>query len=246
MKLLLSISYDGTDYNGWIIQPKVKTIQGELTKAISLVTKTNNFKLMGASKTDSGVHALDQKVLLEIEFKPELSRFQRAINNALPSDIILNSIDFVDDDFSIRNVKQKQYVYTINDRNTNIFDQRFELNLKDFKIDIKRLQDILNLFVGKHDFKLFSGLTLDEQLTINTIRTIDSIKVIDQDSKIKIIFEAKSFIRYQIRMIVGASLHCLQNKRITIEQIKEKLNGIGEKSTIVIDSKGLVLQHITF
>ncbi|WP_026389215.1 tRNA pseudouridine(38-40) synthase TruA [[Acholeplasma] multilocale] len=247
VNLLISLSYDGTDYCGWVIQKKGKTIQGELEKALKGITKNSEYKILGASKTDSGVHALDQKVLVTIEFEPDLTRFSKALNRALPSDIIINRIEKVSEDFNIRDVKQKTYKYVINDQQTNIFNQRFELDWRYGEINIEKLQEIFNCFIGEHEFKLFSGLTTEEMQLRKTYRKVDSI-VVERSStgKVEIIFKGKGFIRYQIRMIVGAALSAYQGKRISTSDIKNKLQGIGEKSTIVIEAKGLILEKIEF
>ncbi|AUF83335.1 tRNA pseudouridine(38-40) synthase TruA [Mesoplasma syrphidae] len=247
MKYLLSLSYDGTDYCGWVIQPKQPTIQGELEKALKRITKTSNFKVLGASKTDAGVHALDQKVLLTIEFVPNLAQFKSALNKSLPSDIRVIDIISVSESFDVRRVAQKTYHYLINDQIDDIFSQRFELRWNKQAIDIVKLQQIFNAFIGTHDFKLFSGLNELEKKTIKTVRQIDTINIFrNSNNRIVVEFKAKGFIRYQIRMIVGVALYAYQNKQLSIEIINQKLQGIGEKSPIVAIAKGLCLQKIKY
>nr|WP_036268797.1 tRNA pseudouridine(38-40) synthase TruA [Mesoplasma seiffertii] len=247
MKCLLSLSYDGTDYSGWIIQPNQRTIQGELEKALKAITKTTNFKVLGASKTDAGVHALDQKVLVTLEFAPNLDQFKGALNKALPKAIRITNITKPEAEFDIRYPIQKTYHYIINDQDDDIFSQRFELRWSKGLIDIKALQEIMNLFVGTHDFKLFSGLTSQEAQIIKTVRQIDEITVFrNSNNRVVIEFQAKGFIRYQIRMIVGAALAVYQNKHFSKVDLREKLQGIGEKSPIVAPACGLCLQKIKY
>ncbi|ATG97810.1 tRNA pseudouridine synthase A [Mesoplasma lactucae ATCC 49193] len=246
---LLTISYDGSSFNGWIIQNNKRTIQGELTKALNKLTKKADFSLLGASKTDAKVHALDQKVLLGVDFEiKNLSLFKRGLNRSLPLDVRVNDLITVDKDFKVRDVKQKTYRYTINDQNFDLFTQRYELNWFEEEIDINKLQEIFNLFVGSHDFYLFSGLSEKEKADFKTTRDIEEIKVLrNKENKIEIYFKAKGFIRYQIRMIVAASLQCyLNSKRSSVELIKERLNGKGDKSPFNIDAKGLCLMKIEY
>ncbi|ATZ21365.1 tRNA pseudouridine(38-40) synthase TruA [Mesoplasma tabanidae] len=247
-KFLLTLQYDGSDFHGWVEQPNCLTIQGELNKAIRKVTKKAYFKTIGASKTDAGVHAADQKVTLDLKFKPKLELFKKAINKALPETIRVAFIEEIKDNFNIRDVSYKQYSYTINDGIYDLLTNRFELNWNFNKIEVAKLQNIFDLFVGKHDFKLFSGLSDKDLLSsnINTIRSIDSIKVSRINEKIVVNFKAKGFIRYQIRMIVQSALNCYLNKKITKEEIQEKLKGIGDKPPFNAPAKALKLNKIVF
>lgn len=245
--ILLTLCYDGSNYHGWIHQNNAVTIQDVLESAVKRVTKNKNFKTIGTSKTDSGVHALDQKVLLVIHFKPILEVFIKALNKALPSDVQILNASFVQPSFNLREVKQKTYSYYINDSEFDIFKQRFEYYWKHGQINIDKLQQIFDLFIGEHEFKLFSGLKDDELESINTKRTIESIKVFrNKENRVQIQFKAYGFIRYQIRMIVANALNCYLNKKVTVEQIKEMLKGNGNKNPFIAESKGLVLEKIEF
>ncbi|PPE06114.1 tRNA pseudouridine(38-40) synthase TruA [Williamsoniiplasma lucivorax] len=245
-KLLLSLSYDGTNYAGWVIQNNAPTIQAALNKAIKLITKNSNFKTLGASKTDAGVHALDQKVLLTVDFQiTDLTKFQKALNKTLPPDIHVNAIAHVDQNFVLREqILIKEYVYVINDQQFDLHHHRYELAWKFGILDLDKINQIAQLFVGQHEFKLFSGLKTNEYLDFQTRRTIDSITVTRVAGKVVMNFQASGFIRYQIRMIVGAILNNYQNKKITTMQIQEKLQGVGQKATTVINSSGLTLRKI--
>jgi len=246
--LLLSLSYDGSNYHGWIIQKNQKTIQQVLEQSIKKLIKSSNFKVLGASKTDAGVHANDQKVLVKINFHlKDLVAFKNGLNKILPLDIRVNQLKKVNLDFNVRSVKQKVYEYVLNDGEFNLVTQRFETQFPYQKISIQKLNKILQLFIGEHDYFLFSGLTNKERNLITTTRKIDYIKVQRVQGKVKIIFKAKGFIRYQIRMIVGASLMCLTNsQRLSETQIKSMLTGIGKKNLFLAPPNGLILKKIIY
>ncbi|WFQ95821.1 tRNA pseudouridine synthase A [Mycoplasma feriruminatoris] len=244
--ILLTLCYDGSNYHGWINQTNSISIQTTLNKAIKKVIKTKEFKTIGASKTDANVHALDQKVLLIIYFTPILEKFIKAINKALPSDIRILDAKFVDPDFNIREVKYKIYNYYINDDKFDIFTNRYEYFWTHQKIDIIKLQNIFNLFIGFHEFKLFSGLKENEIDQYQTKRSIDDIKVLRINNKVVIQFKAAGFIRYQIRIIIANCLNAYLNHKITIDTLVLMLQGIGKKTPFIIDAKGLVLEKIEF
>src|SRR5437868_6013300 len=109
----ITIQYDGTNYQGWQIQPKGKTIQAELTRVISLLDH-HQVTLHGAGRTDAGVHAEGQvaNFFLEREFEP--TKLRDAINGNLPRDIRIADVELVIDDFHARfSAKEKTYRYTI-------------------------------------------------------------------------------------------------------------------------------------
>jgi len=246
--LLLSLSYDGSNYHGWVIQKNQKTVQQVLQQSIKKLIKTTDFKVLGASKTDAGVHANDQKVLLMVNFSiKNLAAFKSALNKILPLDIRVNQLKNVSLDFNVRSVKEKVYEYLLNDGEFNLVTQRFETQFPQQKISVQQLNKILQLFVGEHDYFLFSGLSTKERELVSTIRTINSIKVQRVQGKVKITFKAKGFIRYQIRMIVGASLMCLTNpKRLNEQQIEQMLTGVGKKNLFLAPPNGLILKKIIY
>jgi len=126
---LLSVSYDGSGFKGWIKQPSTRTVQQTLEDGIKHLIKKVPFKVLGASKTDQGVHALDQKVLLQLDFDiSNLTSFLYGLNKKLPFDVRVKTIQPVANDFNVRQVGQKTYCYTINDHQFDIFKQRYELN----------------------------------------------------------------------------------------------------------------------
>ena len=115
MKYLITFSYDGSGYNGYQKQPKKKTIQGELEKALKKINKDNKVSVHASGRTDAGVHANNQKAhfTLDINIKPE--NLQKALNSLTPSDIYIKRVESVDDKFHARfDVKAKEYVYKIN------------------------------------------------------------------------------------------------------------------------------------
>jgi tRNA pseudouridine38-40 synthase len=203
---------------------------------------------LGASKTDAGVHANDQKVKLSLNFNIEnLATFQIGLNKILPGEIHLEKIKKVSAAFQVRQVKQKTYEYVINTGKFNWKTQRFEIFYQDHFFDQKELNRLFQLFVGEHEFFLFSGLSQAERAKFITKRTIDQIVVYQQKKKIKIVFQASGFLRYQIRMIIGSVLTCYLNpQRLNEAQIKEKLLGIGLKPNFLAPPNGLVLKTIRY
>ncbi|AKU80239.1 tRNA pseudouridine(38-40) synthase TruA [Spiroplasma turonicum] len=240
---LMTISYDGTDFCGWVKQKNKKTIQGELESAISKVAPNSLFKLVGASKTDSGVHALDQKVWVELNFNPNIEGFLKAINKTLPIGIKILAMESIPKSYRVRNCKYKIYKYSISFNNLDILTNRFSCYIQKNHFDFNKLKEALNIFIGQHNFINFSGLTYLESQTINPIRKVDDINVLMNDNLIEVFFKAKGFIRYQIRMIMGASIAHALNK-VSLKDIIDTLNMKKNKLPYKAEACGLMLLKI--
>ncbi|QGS52342.1 tRNA pseudouridine(38-40) synthase TruA [Spiroplasma tabanidicola] len=241
---LFTIEYDGTDFCGWAKQKGQKTIQGEIERAINLVTRNSHYRVVGASKTDSGVHAKDQKAWIELDFKPNILGFLNALNRALPLGIKIRKANQIEKTFRVRNCIKKVYHYQISLKPKSVFSNRYWF-FSNQDYDLRKLEQALNLFIGEHNFKNFSGLKGKELDTINTIRKIDLIFLKQENDDIIIVFEAKGFIRYQIRSIVGVCLAYSCGK-ITLENIKNVLDLKEEKLPYMANPEGLILYEINY
>lgn len=245
---LLSLSYDGGNYHGWVIQKTHPTIQSTLNKALKKVIKSANFKTLGASKTDAGVHAWDQKVILTTNFMPEnLNRFCQAINRVLPNDIHINTIKVVGANFNFHEqVVQKTYRYVLNNQQWNWATHRYEWTWTQNELDVQELQTLANLFLGTHDFTNFCGLKTRELNKFNLIRSIESFQVKKNGSQIEFEIQGQGFLRYQIRMMIGAIFKVVQHKKYTTENLKSLLNNPqqGTKIPFIAPAQGLCLKEI--
>ncbi len=203
MKLYkLVIAYDGTDYKGWQEQPKnITTVAKTLKNAFTRTFKASA-SIVAASRTDAGVHAMGQVARIRTEFDLNADKLKFALNNALPDDILITELESVDTSFHpMHNVVQKTYQYDIFTSLPVPFVQRYGWHCQK-DINVEKLRECLKVFVGTHDFRSFcSGYEAE-----STVRTIDSIELveIDKENKLRLIFKGKSFLQYMIRRIVGA------------------------------------------
>lgn len=244
MKYLLSISYDGSNYFGWAKQKNHPTIQQQLEISLKNLFK-KNILTVGASRTDAKVHALDQKVLINFDWEIECQLLKTILNRSLPNDIYINNCEIItNDSFNVRySVREKEYHYLISFKKNNPFQSKYYLQI-DEQLDINKLQKIFNIFIGKHNFSNFSSIKRGEN--INSERTVEMISVLLEKDIIKIIFKAKSFIRYQIRMIIGSALACY-NGLITEQYLMDQLSlKIKTKTKFKIIGNGLYLAKITY
>ena len=209
MNYKLLIQYDGTDFHGWQVQPKQRTVQGELERVLALLEDTE-VHVAGSGRTDAGVHAEGQvaNVKLEREFKP--SKLRSAINGNLRSDMRILDVEEVDDDFHARfSAKGKTYLYRVmNSPVMSPFWARYAHHDKR-PLDVSTMNKVARHFLGEHDWTAFSNAQSDSE---NKVRTIDSFDVESRweertnSSIVEFRITGNGFLRYMVRSIVGTML----------------------------------------
>lgn len=153
--LRLTISYDGTNYVGWQVQPNGLSVQEVMTKAIKKLTG-ENVNLLSAGRTDSGVHALGQVASFRTEAKIPVDGFRKAIQNFMPEDILIRDVTEVPDNFHATfSAKKKRYRYVIlNSRFHNPFSRKYVWHVH-AQLDEVAMHDAAQELVGTHDFRSF-------------------------------------------------------------------------------------------
>ncbi|RHZ37321.1 tRNA pseudouridine(38-40) synthase TruA [endosymbiont GvMRE of Glomus versiforme] len=250
---LVTVSYDGSDFFGWAKQPQQFTVQGYIEEILSKNFKINQscqikISILATSRTDKGVHALNQKFTFRLPFFLSCQKLKRILAKSLQEHILVKSVRQVKKEFHpIRNVSKKEYRYYINTGKYNVFAKKYcwEYNLP---LDTKKLINILTIFQGKHDFFNFSFCRQKDQDKTATVRTIEKIRCWKNKELLVISVIARSFLRYQIRAMIGESIKCYEGKQ-TIEKLQEKLNYPKQKNLkyqILAPAAGLYLYKITY
>ena len=241
----LIIAYDGSDYLGWQAQNKKPSIATALNNAFAKVFKAD-IKVLGASRTDAGVHALGQVARIKTDIAVSAEKLKWAWNNALPADIAIRSLELVDDSFNpFCNVEQKIYHYHFFTERPLPFIQRYGY-FYPYKIDFDLLKKTLNLFVGTHDFASFRS---SEDLRENTIRTIDTINLeyLSRYRAYRITIKGQKFLRHMIRRIVGASLHVATKGIVALPLLEKVMIACNPAHTFPnAPAQGLMLYKIRY
>ena len=224
----LIIAYDGSDYFGWQDQPEKPSVARALNHAFTTVFHTD-MKVLGASRTDAGVHALGQCVRIKTNLAIAPDRLKWAWNNALPADIMIRSIELVDDSFNpFCQVEQKIYYYHFFTERPLPFVQRYGY-FYPYTIDFDLLRQALQFFVGTHDFCSFKN---SEDTRENTVRTIDSISLeyLSRYKAYRITVKGQKFLRHMIRRIVGASLSVASSSATLSPRLQSGGKAWGDRS----------------
>ena len=168
-RIMLTVAFDGTNYSGWQIQPNKETIEGVLNRELSRLLN-EEIKVVGASRTDSGVHAEGAVCVFDTESKIPGDKFSYAINQTLPEDIRIRNSKEVDITFHPRRVNsRKTYRYRIrHDEFPNPLDARYSYHVYT-KLDIEAMRKACEFIKGKHDFKSFCSVHTDVDTTVRTV-----------------------------------------------------------------------------
>jgi tRNA pseudouridine38-40 synthase len=203
--LRLDLQYDGTDFHGWQIQPKLPTIQGSLTEAVRSIT-AEEVQVTGSGRTDAGVHALAQVCNFLTQAKIPCSTLQKALNSVLSTSIRVTKIEEVSEHFhSRRDAKAKLYRYRIlRDKWCSPFDYPY-VHHHPRTLDFERLSQAAEMVVGEHDFSAFCDS--DSEVESKVRRVVSSFFVFDtRRNLIEYNICANGFLHHMVRNIVGTLL----------------------------------------
>ncbi|HEX9075361.1 MAG TPA: tRNA pseudouridine(38-40) synthase TruA [Anaerolineae bacterium] len=201
-RLLAILEYDGTDFEGFQVQKRGRTVQGELEGALREITG-EEIRVVGAGRTDSGVHALGQGAHFDTEWSRPPELLHRALNGVLPNDMAVRSIVPVAPDFSARyNARSRAYRYTIlNQPHRSPLTCRYALHAPE-SLDVDAMDAAARCLLGSQDFGAF-GTPPQGQ---NTVREMIRAQVQKAAPTIQIDLEANAFLYRMVRRIVGTLL----------------------------------------
>ena len=153
LRYFLELSYNGTNYHGWQFQPNAITVQEVLEEALSNIL-SDNINIVGAGRTDTGVHALGQVAHFDLDTAIQDGQLKNAINARLPKEIIITELDQVSYDFHARfSAKKRYYAYQCYSGENLLFKNQSWI-LSNINIDI--LNKLAGILIGKFDFLSFS------------------------------------------------------------------------------------------
>ena len=195
----LDLEYVGTRYRGWQIQKNARSVQGTLQEVIRRVSGRSDFETYGSGRTDAGVHALHQVAHLDLETRTPPATLRMALNDELPADINILTVEKVSRRFHARHsAVGRSYLYQIARRRT-AFGKPFVWWIRDH-LDLKRIRDAATRFEGRHDFRSFSDADPHAR---STRVEIDSVGVGEAEGLILIRIRGSHFLWKMVRRMVG-------------------------------------------
>lgn len=242
MHLGAVVEYDGRRYAGFQRQKRGITIQEEIEKALASVTQEQT-KIVGAGRTDAGVHATGQVISFSTGWKRSLSELQRALNALLPFDIAILELSEVPLDFHARkSALSRRYRYTIFNRPVRSPLSRLYAYHWAGELDLEAMREALDYLIGTHDFASF-GRVRPGGSTVCQVLEVDCRR---EGGYIHIDLVANAFLKRMVRSIVGTLLHVGRGE-LSPQGFKEVLEGKDRRRAGgLLPSHGLCLTKVSY
>jgi tRNA pseudouridine38-40 synthase len=247
----LVIEYDGTDYIGWQVQKiksqrskiKINTIQETIEKTLEKILQ-EKVKLIGAGRTDSGVHALAQVANFKTKSRLSAANIHRALNSILPQDIVIKGCSELNLKFHSRfDAKSKVYRYTIlSGQARSVFHRRFCYHIP-YPLDVNLMKKEARVLLGRHDFSSFMA---SDKKKRQPVREIKSLEIVKKGRFIYIDIEADGFLYNMARNIVGTLIEIGRGKFVPGSLKKILKAKDRSKAGPTAPAKGLCLMEVKY
>ncbi|SBO17112.1 tRNA pseudouridine(38-40) synthase TruA [Carnobacterium divergens] len=209
----VTLQYDGTHFAGFQIQPKCRTVQGEIEKSLKTMTKGTVIKIQASGRTDAGVHALGQVIHFDYPSEIPPANMLRALNSLTTDEIAFIEAEIVDDQFHARYFTNgKRYQYRVNiSKVADPFLRDYTLH-HPYPIHMEYLEAALKDIVGTHDFTSFCAVKSGRE---NKVRTIYEATVTKDETRDELIFEfyGNGFLYNMVRILIGTLMQIANGRR---------------------------------
>jgi len=240
----LTIEYDGTQYLGWQIQPQGSTLQGILEDKILSLTG-EKVHLVGSGRTDAGVHAMGQVAHFGTKSQLDVQTMQRALNSLLPSDIVIQGVEEMDEDFHARKqAKSKTYEYRILNRPIqSVFHRDYVWHIPQ-RLNLKEMKKASRTLVGERDFSSFQSVGSPKRTTVRKVTRAEWKR--GPSGLLRFEIEANGFLKQMVRAIVGTLVEVGKGK-MTSEEFQKILNSRDRKKAgPTAPAHGLFLKEVKY
>lgn len=243
MRVKLKVAYDGTAYHGWQIQKNGNTIEAELNRHLSALLQ-EEIQVIGASRTDAGVHALCNIAVFDTDTKMPAEKISYALNQRLPEDIRIQESARVAPDFHPRKCKSiKTYEYKIWRGEFPMPTQRLYSHFMYTPLNVEWMREAAAYLEGKHDFKSFCS---EDSQAESTVRTIYRIELLEEGNMLRIRISGNGFLYNMVRIIAGTLVECGKG-RFQAEQIQDILAACNRQAAgPTMPARGLTLVECDF
>ncbi|HKI81698.1 MAG TPA: tRNA pseudouridine(38-40) synthase TruA [Pseudodesulfovibrio sp.] len=210
-RIRLIVAYEGTEFCGWQVQPSVRTVQGELERALGIILR-REIRVHGSGRTDSGVHALGQAVHFDVPDERPDFPWRRSLNAILPRDVRVLDAEPVADDFHARyGAASKTYEYSLWHERGFCLPQRRRFVWSCGPMDFARMEDAAEVLMGEHDFSAFQNVGTDVGSTVRTVSDITRHAGVTAHESVWR-FTADGFLKQMVRNLVGCLVACGRGK----------------------------------
>jgi tRNA pseudouridine38-40 synthase len=245
-RLRFEIAYDGTDFNGWQVQPGLPTVQGVLEEVVGSI-EGQPVNVIASGRTDAGVHALAQVAAVSIDNPIPTDNFRRAVNRLLPPSIRISKVCEVKEDFHPRfHALRKTYEYRIlREEVCPPFDRRW-VHHHPYALNEAAMMEAALLLEGAHDFTAFAATDEKDALQASKVRTIFRSALIRKEKTLLYNVSGSGFLKHMVRNIVGVLLE-VGKDNLTASDIVARLEpGCGIRPGPTAPPQGLFLVSVDY
>jgi tRNA pseudouridine38-40 synthase len=245
-RLRFEVAYDGTEFNGWQVQPGLPTIQGALEEVIGRI-EGKPVSVVASGRTDAGVHAHAQVAAVSLENVIPADNFRRAVNRLLPRSIRINHVFEVPPDFHPRfHARRKTYEYRIfRDEVCPPFQRNFVYH-HPFPLDETAMIEAAPLFEGEHDFTAFAASDEKDLLGTSKVRWIFHSGLIRNDETLTYQVTGSGFLKHMVRNIVGVLLEVGKRNLLADDVLARLQPGCNIAAGPAAPARGLFLMSVDY
>ena len=210
-RIKCTISYDGTGFSGYQVQPGKRTVQGELEKALEKMNKGTSIRVSASGRTDAGVHARGQVIHFDTTLEIEPARWHTALNSLLPVDIAVLSVDIAKPDFHARfDAVGKEYRYfLLPSKHRDPFKRNYAYQFQ-YELNFDAMREASKQLLGTHDFTSFCSAKTEVE---DRVRTLKEIDFYEDNGLLVFRFVGDGFLYNMVRILVGTLLEVGTGRR---------------------------------
>lgn len=222
-RIRITVSYDGTCYHGWQVQPGLATIQGTLEQVLGEI-ESAPVKVEGSGRTDAGVHALAQVAAFNLHNPIPVDNLRRAINALLPRDIRVTTTAEVAPEFHPRfSAVAKTYEYRIWRSEVCPPFERLYVHHHPFPLNETRMTELAGVLEGEHDFSVFAAADEKDGLGHSKVRRIFLSSLRREGDHLIYRVRGSGFLKHMVRNVVGVLIE-IGKGNLTREDLEARLN----------------------
>lgn len=247
MRLRAIISYDGSGFSGYQVQPGKRTIQLELEQVLQVMHKGNVVKVVASGRTDAGVHATGQVLHFDSTLTLSMNSWRAALNVQLPGDIRVLSVEQVQDDFHARynaTGKTYRYIWSFNEVHSP-FERNYTVHVDRYKPNVELMRKASLDLLGTHDFSSFCASKTNVKDFVRTVHSI-TFEVQNGSNQLHMIINGNGFLYNMVRIIAGTLWEIAIGKK-SVEELREILASCDRtKAGKTAPAKGLYLENVQY
>ena len=245
-RIRITLSYDGTNYHGWQVQPDVPTIQAVVQKVVGEI-EGRPVHVAASGRTDAGVHALAQVAAFDLENPIPVLNLRKAMNRLLPRDIrITEALESTPGFHPRYSAKAKTYEYRIARAEIVSPFERLYVHHHPYPIDIEAMISAAPLFEGEHDFTAFAAADERDELGFSKIRTLFSSRAELRGETLVYRVRGSGFLKHMVRNMVGVLLEVGKGNLRDVDVRSRLIPGCGIAPGPTAPARGLFLISVDY